>query len=190
MKDGLARVEAASGISSGLTGKEASPAEGDVGKEVGQVGDEPGPAQIEAMVAGLARRLEAQPGDAAGWRMLARSYETLRRFDEAAAAYRRLAALQPSDADVLVDQAVALGMSQGQTLAGEPEALLNQALKLDSRHPQALALSGSAAFERRDYRRAIAQWQKLLAHVPPEAGMRAVIQANIDKANALRAAGR
>jgi cytochrome c-type biogenesis protein CcmH len=149
-----------------------------------------GPAQIEAMVQRLAQRLQSKPDDVEGWRMLARSYETLRRFDEAAQAYRRIIALSQPNADLLVDYAVALGMSQGQTLAGEPEAALNEALKLQPAHAQALALSGSAAFERHDHARAIARWQKLLEGIPADAEMRPAIQANIDKARTLSKAGR
>ncbi len=143
--------------------------------------------QIAAMVARLAQRLQVQTDDADGWRMLARSYETLRRFDEAVQAYQRLMSLRPPDADVLVDYAVALGMSQGQTLRGEPEAVLARALHLQPAHPQALALSGSAAFERQDYARAVAHWQKLLSHIPPGQEMRSSIEANIDRARALAA---
>lgn len=143
------------------------------------------PAQIEGMVARLAQRLQAQPDDAAGWRMLAKSYETLERFPQAVAAYQRLLALQPPDADVLTDYAVTLGMSQGQTLVGEPEAIINQALKLDPRHVQALALSGSAAFEAHDYARAKAQWTKILNQLPPDAEIRTSIERNIAKAQSL-----
>jgi cytochrome c-type biogenesis protein CcmH len=96
-----------------------------------------------------------------------------------------LIALRQPDADVLVDYAVAMGMSQGQTLKGEPQALLAQALRLQPAHPQALALSGSAAFEQQDYVRAISHWQALLSHVPADAEMRTAIEANIDKARAL-----
>lgn len=144
-----------------------------------------GPAQIAAMVQRLEQRLQTQPNDPKGWRMLIKSYETMGRFDDAVLAYQRLLAIAPPDPDLLTDYAVTLGMSKDQTLAGEPEALLNQALKLDPKHIQALALSGSAAFEQRDYKRAVAQWQKLLALVPPDAEVRPSIEANVEKARAL-----
>jgi len=161
--------------------------------EQGQAGSTAGgmtPAQIEGMVARLAQRLQAQPDDVAGWRMLVRSYETLGRYPQAVDAWRRLLALTPDDPDMLTDYAVTLGMSQGQTLAGEPEAAINQALSLNPRHVQALALSGSAAFERADYPRAIAQWRLILENVPPDAEVRASIEGQIAKAQALAERGK
>ena len=150
-----------------------------------QAGGEVGQAQIEAMVNRLAQRLQAQPNDAAGWRMLAKSYETLGRFDQAVLAYQRLLTLQQPDPDLLTDYAVTLGMSKDQTLVGEPEALINQALALNPQHIQALALSGSAAFEKRDYAQAMAQWRKLLSLVPADADVRPSIEANLAKAQSL-----
>jgi cytochrome c-type biogenesis protein CcmH len=147
----------------------------------------PTQAQIEGMVNRLATRLQTQPDDAAGWRMLARSYETLGRFDEAVQAYQRLLALQAPDADLLTDYAVTLGMSQGRTLVGAPEAVIQQALSLNPQHVQALALSGSASFEKRDYKRAIATWGQLLSLVPPNDEVRASIEGNVRKAEALAA---
>lgn len=146
-----------------------------------------GPSQIEAMVAGLAARLARTPGDAEGWRMLARSYETLRRFDGAVDAYRHLAALEPNDAGVLTDYAVALAMTLQQNLSGEPERLIDRALAIDPNHVQALALKGSAAYERGDYAAALAPWKKLLATVPPQSDMAASIGASVAKAQALAA---
>lgn len=145
----------------------------------------PTQAQIEGMVNRLATRLQTQPDDAAGWRMLARSYETLGRFDEAVQAYQRLMQLQPPDADLLTDYAVTLGMSQGRTLVGAPEAVIQQALSLNPRHVQALALAGSASFERRDYQGAIATWGQLLSLVPPGDEVRASIEANVRRAESL-----
>jgi cytochrome c-type biogenesis protein CcmH len=151
----------------------------------GTNGGAPTAAQIEGMVARLAQRLQAQPQDPDGWRMLARSYETLGRFDAAVQAYQQLLKVQAPTPDVLTDFAVVLGMSRGQTLSGDPEALLDQALKLDPRHVQALALSGSAAYERGDYARAVVHWRKLLTLIPEGEPMRATIEQQVDKAQSL-----
>ena len=143
--------------------------------------------QIEGMVQRLAARLAAKPDDAQGWRMLIRSYETLRRFDEAAKAYARLLKLVPETPELLADYAVVLGMAQGQTLAGEPETLIQRALAIDPDNLQALALAGSAAFERKDFANAVKPWQRLLAKVPQDSEMARSIGASIDKARALQA---
>jgi len=143
-----------------------------------------GPEQVEAMVARLAGRLAKEPNDAAGWRMLARSYETLRRFDQAADAYRHVLALEPATAELLVDYAVVLGMTLNTSLVGEPEALIARALAIDPNHIQALALSGSAALERGDYASAVKPWKKILALVPADSDIGKSISANIAQAEA------
>lgn len=148
------------------------------------------PERINAMVQRLAERLKTQPDDVAGWRMLARSYETQGRFDQAVEAHRQLARLLPRDAGVLADQAVALGMSRDQHLSGEPEKLLQQALALEPDHAQALALLGSAAFERADYPHAIALWQRILSRLPADDEMAVSIAQSIDKARTLAAQAR
>jgi cytochrome c-type biogenesis protein CcmH len=146
-----------------------------------------GPAQIEAMVDRLAERLKTEPDDAEGWRMLAHSYETLRRFDAAVDAYRHLIALEPNNANGLTDAAVALGMAMNQDLSGEPERLIDRALAINPNHVQALALKGSAAYERGDYAQAIPPWKKILAMVPQDSEMARSIGASVEKAEALAA---
>ncbi|CAH0352952.1 c-type cytochrome biogenesis protein CcmI [Aquabacterium sp. CECT 9606] len=143
--------------------------------------------QIEAMVARLAEKLKAKPDDANGWRMLAKSYETLRRFDQAVDAYQHLLKLMPNDSAAMVDYAVTLAMSSGQSLSGEPERIINRALEIDPGNLQALALAGSAAFERHDYAKAVTPWRKILALAPPDSDMARSIAASIDKAEALSA---
>lgn len=144
-------------------------------------------AQIEGMVQRLAQRLQENPDDADGWRMLVRSYETLGRFDEAVQAWERLFQLSPPDADQLTEYAVTLGMARGQRLAGEPEQILEAVLQREPNHVQALALAGSAAYERHDYERAIQRWQQLLRIAPPDDEVRSRITAQIDKARELAA---
>lgn len=124
--------------------------------------------QIEAMVARLAERLKSKPDDAEGWNMLARSYNALGRYADASEAYRRLAVLIPGDADLLADYADTLAMSTGKSLQGEPEKIIARALEINPKHIKALALYGSAAFERRDYPAAVTRWQKIVALVPAD----------------------
>ncbi|GAB2845190.1 hypothetical protein GCM10027277_11550 [Pseudoduganella ginsengisoli] len=149
-----------------------------------QLVEEAAPPQVEAMVARLAARLQARPGDAEGWRMLARSYETLRRFDQAAGAYKQLLALEGESADLLADYAVVLGMAQGQHLSGAPEQLLNKALALNPQHTQVLALLGSAALERNDYDSALRAWKKILSLAPAGSPMARTIEDSIKRVEA------
>ena len=140
--------------------------------------------QILSMVAALAQRLQNEPGNAEGWTMLARSYNAMGRYGEAADAYARLVKLVPGDAALLADYADTLAMSSNRSLQGDPEKLITQALTADPKNVKALALSGSAAFERGDFARAAAQWQKVLLLVPPESEIARSTQGSISQAQA------
>ena len=143
--------------------------------------------QIQAMVTGLAQRLKESPEDVQGWSMLARSYNALGRFGEAADAYARLVKLVPGNADMLADYADTLAMSLNKSLQGEPEKLIARALEADPKNIKALALAGSAAFERRDYPVAITQWKKILAIVPADSDIARSTGDSISEAQTLAA---
>ena len=64
---------------------------------------------IRGMVAGLAARLEDNPGDVEGWRRLARSREVLEEPEAAAEAYTRALALEPDHPETLLRGALAAG---------------------------------------------------------------------------------
>jgi len=142
--------------------------------------------QVEAMVARLAARLRENPDDVDGWKLLGRSYSALGRFPEAADAYARAATKAPRDPQLLADFADALAMARGQTLQGEPEKLVQRALEIDPRNLKALALLGTAAFERKDFQRAADAWQRMLDVVPAGSEDARAIQGNIDEALALK----
>jgi cytochrome c-type biogenesis protein CcmH len=125
-------------------------------------------AQINAMVGGLAKRLEQHPDDAEGWALLARSYYALGRFPEAVKAYAKATSLGQDNADLLADYADALAMSQDRRLAGAPVALIDRALAIDPRHPKALALAATAAMEAHDADKSIGYWRRLAAELPPD----------------------
>lgn len=140
---------------------------------------------IRAMSEKLAARLKDNPDDGAGWAMLARSYNVLGRFAEASDAYSQAEKRLPPDAQLMADHADALAMSQGQKLDGEPLAMLQRALKIDPANLKALALMGTAAFDRKDYKGAIGYWEKVVRTAPADSEFTQSLQASLDEARAL-----
>ena len=139
-------------------------------------------AQIAAMVQRLKDRLAQKPDDAEGWTMLGRSHLVLNQPAEAVAAFRKRSTLKPGDADALTDLADAVAFAAGRRFDGEPEQLINQALKLDPRNPKALELSGTMAFDRAQYPQAVAAWQAAVAVLDPQNPSVANLQAGIAEA--------
>jgi cytochrome c-type biogenesis protein CcmH len=174
-----------------LSGSPA-PAATSTAAPVGAGGQPPGQMTqqaIEANVAKLAARMEQNPSDVQGWIMLGRSYVNLEKYSEASKAFAKASALKPDDADLLGDYAFALGMANGQRLAGQPLELINKALKLEPENPKALELAGSAAFEAKNYSQAIDYWQKLLKKTPPDSELGQALSQRINEAKSLAGTG-
>ena len=137
-------------------------------------------AQIEGMVAGLAKRLQDNPGDTQGWLMLARSYKALDRLPEAAEAYAKVEAEVNKNPDLLTDYAEILATVH-QSFQGKPAKLVEQAIKLDPQHPRGLLLAGVVAMEKKDYKTTIMYWERLLPLVAPGSEAEAMIKGGLEK---------
>lgn len=142
-------------------------------------------AQIEANVAALAKRLESNPSDVQGWTMLARSYSSMEKFAEAAGAYAKLTELTPNDANLWAEYAFATAMANGRSLEGRPMELIQRALKVDPNNAKALQLAGSAAYQAKDYKKAVDYWERVLKQVPSGSDVAREIQSRIDEAKSL-----
>lgn len=140
--------------------------------------------QMQEMIDKLAARLKANPDDPKGWVMLARSYKAMGRFDEAKQAYDKAGDIADKDPDLLVDRAELTAILAGNQLAGKPEQMIQEALRLNPQHPMGLMLSGMAAYQNADYKTAVARWEKLLDMVSPDSQDAQQIQANIEDARA------
>lgn len=141
---------------------------------------------MDVLAQRLALKLRTQtPDDGEGWALLARSYVELKQYREAADAFSRAVKRIPNDPTLLADYADALGVANGKTLRGEPAALVQRALKVDPKHPKALALAASAAFEDKKYRQAIGYWEELRTLLAPMSDEARGIEANIAEANTL-----
>lgn len=138
--------------------------------------------QIEQMVAQLATKLQADPNNPQGWAMLGRSYKVLGRYGDAAQAYARAGQYVETNADMLVEYADVLALSQDSNLQGLPTELLAKALTLDPKHPMALLMAGVSAYQRGDYHGAIAHWDRLLPDLEPGSEDAQQVESNIAQA--------
>lgn len=125
-------------------------------------------AELDAQLAHLEQNLKDNPSDVNGWMLYARTNDALKRFDKASAAYEKLASLLQGSAraQVLADWADCLAAQTG-NLSGRPEALVDEALKIEPSLWKALALKGTALYNRGEYRQAASVWERILRTQEP-----------------------
>ncbi len=146
----------------------------------------------DALRADLVARIARNPRDGRARVLLARVEFGEDRFAQAAAAFAEAMAVDPrvaKDPEIWCEYADALGMAQNGSLEGRPRELLAQALALDPRHPRALEMAGSAAYEARDFAGAARYWRELLALAPPGSSEQRELAAAIARADLLAASG-
>ena len=141
--------------------------------------------QIAANVQKLADKLKENPNDTEGWIMLGRSYTSMERYGEATGAYAKATELKPDDADLWAEYAFVTAMAGNRKIEGKSLELVNQALKVDPQNAKALQLAGSAAFEAKDYKKAIELWQRVLSRVPADSELAQAITERINEPKSL-----
>ena len=115
---------------------------------------------MEEVLAKLEQKMKDNPGDAEGWYMLGRVYQSMSRYGDAVTAYEKLAVLTDNHPQALVALADSLAMVQGGRLSGRPYELVRQALDKAPDDPTALWLAGQGAMEGEDYQNAIYYWRQ------------------------------
>ena len=140
--------------------------------------------ELDAMLNRLVERLKANPDDAKGWIMLARSYKSLGRFAEAADAYARGMSAIEGDAYLLADYAETLLQANGGNFNEKTDALVAKALKIDPNGMLALFLAGHSANERGNFRAAVDYWERLLPQLDAGGEDAEAVEAAIEKARA------
>jgi cytochrome c-type biogenesis protein CcmH len=138
-------------------------------------------ASIEEMVNKLAARLQQQPDDLKGWVMLARSYNIMKRYSDAEAAYENVLSLGGESADLLTDYADAMVMANGGTFTDKAGALLTRALELDPGNVKGLWLAGHWKNQSGAYAEAVRYWQLAAAKLPAGSEDAAVIAQQISR---------
>jgi cytochrome c-type biogenesis protein CcmH len=140
---------------------------------------------MEQAVASLEARLVQQPDDIEGWRMLGRSYMSMRRFDKAAVAYRKALELSGGDQiQPLADYGEALFLSDPSGMRGDAGPLFRDLVARAPDNPKVMWYGGLAAFEAGDEGQGRDLWSRLLTMNPPEA-MRRMIEERIGPVSAV-----
>lgn len=141
--------------------------------------------QMTELTSELREKLEASPDNPDGWAMLGQSYMRLKKYQDAAWAFRNLA---DSVSDDVGASAVALGLSaqalffdsQG-TMTKEVTAAIDAARALNPDEVNSLGLLGIHAFSDKNYREAIKYWTRI-EEVAPNHPQISAIRGGVEEA--------
>jgi cytochrome c-type biogenesis protein CcmH len=139
----------------------------------------PPPTEMARLIERLAERLKSDAGDLEGWVLLARARMTLRRYDEAEAAFARAAALDPEDPALPVAQGEAATFAADGVVTPAAAAAFHRALALDSGHPAARYYLALARAQAGDLQDAFDGWLALAADTPADAPWRPTLEARL-----------
>jgi len=132
-----------------------------------------------AMVSKLARRLEKEPEDLAGWLMLGRSQTALGQYPLAVRAYQRADRLEGGrNAEAVLGMAEAMLLQAEGKMDDRSARLFERALELDPAWGKAQFFGALAAQRRGDVPLAISRFESMLAAQPPE-DVRRIIEQQI-----------
>ena len=124
---------------------------------------------VETLVARLAKRLQAQPEDIAGWRKLGWSYVNLGRYQDAAWAYGKAAGLQQDSAAFHSAYGEATVLAAEGKVTAEALSIFETALALDSAEPRARFYLGLAQHQAGNKIEALAIWSSIIEDATPAA---------------------
>jgi cytochrome c-type biogenesis protein CcmH len=135
----------------------------------------------------LAVKLQADPSNVDGWLLYARTAGSIRRWDDAVDAYRRLIALGQTGPDIQSGYGETLTLQADGIVTPKAHDAFVAAIKADPKNDVARYYLGLAAGQAGDPELAIKEFQTLLAAIPEDSPMRGEIGKRI--AEAANAAG-
>ncbi|MDP1610342.1 MAG: c-type cytochrome biogenesis protein CcmI [Sulfuritalea sp.] len=123
-------------------------------------------ADMAQLTAKLAQKMEQNPDNPEGWAMLARSYKSLGRWDDAERAFTRIGPELNKNAELLAEYAEML-VQKDNGFNPRARELIQQALRIEPNNMLALFLGGGEALDRGRHAEAAALWERLLPQLEP-----------------------
>lgn len=138
-------------------------------------------ADMENLTARLAKKMEQSPDNPEGWAMLARSYKSIGRWDDAEKAFNRIGPTLETNAELLAEYAEMLAQRDN-GFNDRARELTRKALKVDPRNMLALYLGGGEAFDGGRYAEAAMLWERLLPQLEAGGEDAQMVEASIARA--------
>jgi len=142
------------------------------------------PEKINEMVSTLAEKLKANPDNPTGWLMLARSYKSMGRYEEAVKAFANAEKTINDDPEQLASYAETIAMASGQGVTGKAVQLVERALKIDPNHGHSLFLAGASAMDAGNYKKGLSYWEPLLPQLEPGSEVEQMVRNGIERMKA------
>lgn len=125
------------------------------------------PAQLAEQTRVWQQATQQRPEDAEAWLTLARLHAAQNAHALAEQALARVLTLSP-EPDLWIERAQMKALSAGGVYAGAPWQWIQEVLRVQPMHLNALVLAGSAAWSEERHAAAQGYWQRALSLVPPE----------------------
>jgi cytochrome c-type biogenesis protein CcmH len=138
-------------------------------------------ADMEQLTVRLAQKLEQNPDNPEGWAMLARSYKSLGRWDDAEKAFIRVGPTLEQNAELLAEYAEML-VQRDSGFNPRARELTRKALQVEPRNMLALFLGGGEAFDGGRFAEAIGFWERLLPQLEAGGEDAQMVEASIARA--------
>ena len=122
---------------------------------------------VEEMTQRLQTKLQRNPQDVEGWRMLGWAYFNIEHFADAADAYSKAIELRPDAAEYRSARGEALVRDAGGTVSAAAKTDFEEALKLEPKDARARFFIGLAKQQDGDKAAALSDWTTLLAEANP-----------------------
>lgn len=130
----------------------------------------------------LKQRLQESPNSAKGWFLLGKLYFDMGKFSRAIPALTKANQLKPNNVSIMTVYAEALFFSNHKQLNQKSMSLVKQVLKKQPHNLNSVNLLAVDAYQRKNFKKAVAYWETLLQTVPPESHDGEVLRAMIAKA--------
>ncbi|MDP6174969.1 MAG: hypothetical protein QGF09_12450, partial [Rhodospirillales bacterium] len=135
--------------------------------------------EMSAMASRLEERLAKDPGNRAGWQLLARTYWSGGNFARAAEAFRRAHELAQGNATIAADYAETLVMADKGAFSETARAVFAKALAWNKLEPKSLFYQGLDLAQRGKNAEAMQVWINLINISPPGAPWMATVGGRI-----------
>lgn len=140
---------------------------------------------MDAAIASLRAKLDKNPGDADGWLLLGRAYQSVGRNDDGSKALQKAYEIAPERPEIEIAYAEAIALtSPTRRIDGKPLQMIRHAMQSSPNNQDGLWLLGMSDYQNGRYAEAIAAWEKIRVQLGPDSDVLESVTSMIGDARA------